>query len=83
MGARTAFRGLRGVRITVLDERDMERAGMGSLLGVGMGSARPPRLLIVEYDGSEGDGAPIVFAGKGVTFDTAASRSRVATVCGG
>ena len=68
--ARSAFRGVSRVRITVLDEKDMERAGMGSLLGVGMGSARPPRLLIVEYNGSDSDDAPVVFAGKGVTFDT-------------
>jgi len=68
--AKVAFRGIKGVRINVLDERDMERAGMGSLLGVGMGSARPPRLLVIEYNGSEADEAPIVFAGKGVTFDT-------------
>ncbi len=68
--AQTAFRGVSRVRINVLDERDMERAGMGALLGVGMGSARPPRLMVIEYDGSEEDDAPVVFAGKGVTFDT-------------
>ena len=68
--ARSAFRGVPRVRITVLDEKDMERAGMGSLLGVGMGSARPPRLLIVEYNGSDSEDAPVVFAGQGGTVDT-------------
>jgi leucyl aminopeptidase len=68
--ARAAFRGVPRVRINVLDEREMERAGMGSLLGVGMGSVRPPRLLVIEYNGSDSDDAPVVFAGKGVTFDT-------------
>ncbi len=68
--AREAFKGVSGVKISVLDERDMERAGMGSLLGVGMGSARPPRLLVIEYRGSDSDAPPVVFAGKGVTFDT-------------
>jgi leucyl aminopeptidase len=66
---RAAFRGIRGVRIRVLDEGDMERLNMGALLGVGMGSERPPRLLLVEYNGG-GDAAPLVFAGKGVTFDS-------------
>ncbi len=66
---RAAFKGLRNVRIRVLDEGDMEKLEMGALLGVGMGSARPPRLLLVEYNGA-GDAAPLVFAGKGVTFDT-------------
>ena len=67
--ARDAFKGVRGVRIKVLDEREMARLEMGALLGVGMGSERPPRLLVVEYRGG-GDKAPVVFAGKGVTFDT-------------
>lgn len=66
---RAAFKGVDGVRIKVLDETDMEKRGMGSLLGVGMGSARPPRLLVVEYDGGQRGDAPVVLAGKGVTFD--------------
>lgn len=67
---REAFRGADGVRIKALDVREMERLGMGALLGVGMGSERPPRLLIVEYNGAGKDTRPMVFVGKGVTFDT-------------
>ncbi len=63
------FRGLRNVNIKVLDERDMKRLGMGAHLGVGSGSSRPPRLLIVEYRGG-GDGPTLALAGKGITFDT-------------
>jgi leucyl aminopeptidase len=60
-----------GVTIKVLDEHDMAALGMGALLGVAQGSARPPRLLVMEYDGTHGAQAkPIVFVGKGVTFDT-------------
>ncbi len=66
---REQFRGLRNVNIEVLDERDLERLGMGAHLGVGQGSSRPPRLLIIEYMAG-GDGAPVVLAGKGITFDT-------------
>ena len=66
---RGAFKGVRKVRIRVLDERDLERLGMGAHLGVGKGSERPPRLLIIEYSGG-GDEAPLVIAGKGITFDS-------------
>ncbi len=67
--ARAEFRGLDNVRIEVLDERDLERLGMGAHLGVGKGSSRPPRLLIIEYLAGGGE-APVVLAGKGITFDT-------------
>ncbi|MBX9614380.1 MAG: M17 family metallopeptidase [Caulobacteraceae bacterium] len=68
---RRAFEGIRGVEITVLDERDMARLGMGGILGVGQGSERPPRMMAVRYRGSGAPaGGPIVLAGKGITFDT-------------
>lgn len=64
-----AFKGVRGVKIKVLDEADMRRLGMGALLGVGGGSDRPPRLMVIEYMAG-GDEPPLVLAGKGITFDT-------------
>ena len=67
--AREQFRGLTNVSIKVLDEKDLKRLGMGAHLGVGSGSSRPPRLLIVEYRGG-GDGPTLALAGKGITFDT-------------
>jgi leucyl aminopeptidase len=60
-----------GVRITVLDKAAMEALGMGSLLGVAQGSPREARLLAMEWDGTGGSSEkPVVFVGKGVTFDT-------------
>lgn len=60
-----------GVKITVLDKAAMEELGMGSLLGVAQGSSREARLLAMEWDGTNGAAAkPVVFVGKGVTFDT-------------
>lgn len=60
-----------GVKITVLDKAAMEKLGMGSLLGVAQGSAREARLLAMEWDGTDGAAEkPVVFVGKGVTFDT-------------
>lgn len=65
---RQAFRNVRGVTIEALDVPEMERQGMGAILSVGKGSSRPPRMLIVSYRGA--DGAPVVLAGKGITFDS-------------
>lgn len=65
---REAFAGVANVKIEVLDEAAMRKLGMGSLLGVGQGSRRPPRLMLVEYTG--GKGAPLAVVGKGITFDS-------------
>jgi leucyl aminopeptidase len=59
-----------GVEITVLGEAEMEKLGMGSLLGVGLGSARESQLLALRWKGGEETEAPTAFVGKGVTFDT-------------
>ena len=58
-----------GVEIEVLDRAQMEKLGMGALLGVAQGSVREGRLLILKWNGG-GKGAPTAFVGKGVTFDT-------------
>lgn len=69
--ARKAFAGLPGVTIEVLDVAAMERLGMGSILGSARGSQREPRMLIVRYTGPGAAGrAPVVLAGKGITFDS-------------
>jgi leucyl aminopeptidase len=65
-----SVRGVRGATVTVLDVPAMERLGMGSILSVGKGSVRPPRMMIVEYKGAGAQGAPVVLAGKGITFDS-------------
>jgi leucyl aminopeptidase len=60
-----------GVKLTVLDEVEMKALGMGALLGVAQGSARKPRLLALEWNGTtEPDAAPLVLVGKGVCFDS-------------
>ena len=58
------------LRIEVLDVPAMQKLGMGGILAVGQGSDRPPRLLLVRYDGGAPDEAPLAFVGKGITFDT-------------
>lgn len=60
-----------GIEFTVLDEKAMAELGMGSLLGVSLGSPQPPRLLAMRWNGADDAGKrPVVFIGKGVTFDT-------------
>lgn len=59
-----------GVELEILDERQMKALGMGALLGVAQGSTRPPRLLAMRWNGGKAGESPVVFIGKGVTFDT-------------
>jgi leucyl aminopeptidase len=61
-----------GVKVEVLDEKQMKKLGMGALLGVAQGSANPPRLVTLHWQGDPHakDKAPVCFVGKGVTFDT-------------
>lgn len=68
--ARAAFDGVPNISIEALDVATMEKRGMGAILGVGQGSVRPPRLLVVYYRGGSKDDAPIAFVGKGITFDS-------------
>jgi leucyl aminopeptidase len=66
---RAAFGTTANVKFEVLDEAAMRKLGMGSLVGVGQGSRRPSRLLLVEYNGA-GTQAPLALVGKGITFDS-------------
>ncbi|MGB9152499.1 MAG: leucyl aminopeptidase [Alphaproteobacteria bacterium] len=61
-----------GVKVEVLDEKQMKKLGMGALLGVAQGSAFPPRLVTMQWHGDPQakNKAPVCFVGKGVTFDT-------------
>ncbi|HYE27213.1 MAG TPA: leucyl aminopeptidase [Allosphingosinicella sp.] len=59
-----------GVEFEVLDEKQMAKLGMAALLGVGQGSTRPPRLLAMRWNGAGAKAKPVVFVGKGITFDT-------------
>jgi leucyl aminopeptidase len=58
-----------GLDVEVLDPRQLHDIGMHSLLAVGQGSARPSRVVVMQWRGA-GDAAPLGFIGKGVTFDT-------------
>ena len=59
-----------GLTLRVLGQAEMEKLGMGALLGVNQGSVRKPQLLAIEWHGGAEGTKPLVFVGKGVTFDT-------------
>jgi leucyl aminopeptidase len=59
-----------GVGVDVLDVNAMKRLGMGALLGVAQGSARPGRTVIMRWNGGKRRDQPLAFVGKGVCFDT-------------
>jgi leucyl aminopeptidase len=58
------------LKVSILDEKEMEELGMGALLAVGRGSVNPPRLIVMEYRGTDKKQQPVVLVGKGITFDT-------------
>ncbi len=71
-----------GVKVEIFDKKDLEKLGFGTLLSVSWGSAREPRMVVMQWLGASQTAAPdapkrakkakdpIIFVGKGVTFDT-------------
>lgn len=59
-----------GVEVEILTEKEIQKLGMGALLGVAQGSVRPPRLAVMQWKGGKSGESPIAFIGKGVVFDT-------------
>ncbi|GGM54231.1 putative cytosol aminopeptidase [Longimycelium tulufanense] len=58
-----------GLEVEVLDEKALRKGGYGGILGVGGGSARPPRLVRLRYKGPRAK-KKVALVGKGITFDT-------------
>ncbi|NNL71954.1 MAG: leucyl aminopeptidase [Silicimonas sp.] len=58
-----------GFKIKVLDEPELEKLGMRTLLAVGQGSESPSKVVVMEWRGG-GKEAPVALVGKGVVFDT-------------
>ncbi|MBB5322771.1 leucyl aminopeptidase [Marinobacter oulmenensis] len=58
------------IKTEVLDEKQMEKMGMNTILAVGKGSKQPPRLIVMEYRGGKAKDKPYVLVGKGITFDS-------------
>jgi leucyl aminopeptidase len=58
-----------GLKVNVLDEKQLAAKGFGGILGVGRGSPKPPRLVHLKYD-PPGARKTIAIVGKGITFDS-------------
>ncbi len=60
--------------LATLEGAALRQAGLGGLLAVGSGSAHPPLLAVLRWPGAAASpptaSAPVVFVGKGITFDT-------------
>jgi leucyl aminopeptidase len=59
-----------GLKVEVLDRKQIEALGMGSFLAVAQGSDEPPKFVVMHYAGAAKSQAPLVLVGKGITFDT-------------
>lgn len=84
--AREVAKEIPAIKLTIFDDKKLKAEGMNAILAVGNGSSSPPRLIIMEYQGSPStrfDAAhrkslrpiktsdkPLVLIGKGVTFDS-------------
>ncbi|MGZ6827502.1 MAG: M17 family peptidase N-terminal domain-containing protein, partial [Mycobacteriales bacterium] len=58
-----------GLAVEVLDEKALKKGGYGGILGVGQGSANPPRLVHLTHKG-KGASVKVALVGKGITFDS-------------
>ncbi|MEP9352381.1 leucyl aminopeptidase [Xanthobacter sp. KR7-65] len=59
-----------GVEVEVMDDAALAEAGLRALLGVGQGSIKESRVVVMRWNGGPQGEAPVAFIGKGVTFDT-------------
>jgi leucyl aminopeptidase len=60
-----------GLGVEILDEKQIEKLGMGLLLGVAKGSVEPPRVIVLRHEPKGAPASPVLgLIGKGITFDT-------------
>ncbi|MBK7262014.1 MAG: leucyl aminopeptidase [Rubrivivax sp.] len=59
-----------GLKVQVLDRKDVEKLGMGAFLAVAQASKQPLKFIVLRWNGAAKTAAPVVLVGKGITFDT-------------
>jgi leucyl aminopeptidase len=59
-----------GLKVEILNEKNLKKLEMNSLLGVGQGSTSETFLVVIKWNGRKEKDKPIAFVGKGVCFDT-------------
>ncbi|HOJ51345.1 MAG TPA: leucyl aminopeptidase [Syntrophales bacterium] len=68
--AKAVAKDSKNVSCRVLGRKEIEKLGMNAFLGVAKGSHEPPCFIILEYWGAKKSTPPVVFVGKGLTFDS-------------
>jgi len=68
--AKALAKGQAKVTTSVLNEAEMKKLKMGSLLSVSAGSDEPGKLIVIKYQGAKASVKPVVLVGKAVTFDS-------------
>ncbi|MCG8590018.1 MAG: leucyl aminopeptidase [Proteobacteria bacterium] len=68
-----------GVRVKVMNTAELKRRKMGGILAVGGGSAREPRLIVMEHDPKRKGAPTVALVGKGITFDSGGISIKPAT----
>lgn len=58
------------LKVSVLDEKALQKGGYTGLVSVGKGSIHPPRLITLEYRAPKKSKVQLALVGKGITFDT-------------
>ncbi len=58
------------IEVKILGRKEIEKLGMGAVIGIAKGSTEEPKFIIMEYKGAAASKKPVVLVGKGVTFDT-------------
>lgn len=59
-----------GLDVEILEETELQKLGMRTLLSVGQGSDSPSKVVVIRWNGGAKDDAPLALVGKGVVFDT-------------
>ena len=59
-----------GVKVTIYNEKQLQKIGMEALLAVGRGSRKDSQVVVMEWSGGKKDNKPMAFIGKGVCFDS-------------
>ncbi|MBA3770470.1 MAG: leucyl aminopeptidase, partial [Blastocatellia bacterium] len=62
-----------GLKCEILDEAEMKKMGMGSLMSVSLGSAQAAKMIVIRYTPAKSTGKKgelLALVGKGITFDT-------------
>jgi leucyl aminopeptidase len=68
--ARSLAKQYPSVTTTVIEEKEMEKLGMGAFMSVTRGSDQPGKLIVMQYKGAKPKDQPYVLVGKGISFDT-------------